>query len=206
MPERLLIATTNQHKLEEIAAILAAAGCTLPLLGLSSLSGYTEPAEDGDSFAANAEIKAVSAAKAGGCITLADDSGLCVEALGGAPGLLSARYADDQQTQHNNAANRRKLLRELAGLPPEQRRAAFVCAVCVAVPQADAPPRLYHLQGRCEGVIGEREKGEHGFGYDSLFYMPQYGRTMAELPPQIKNSVSHRARAIRQAAVLLAKL
>jgi len=195
MLSELLIATSNKHKIAEIAAILAEAGLTgVRLLGLDAYPGFLPPEEDGDTFAANSAIKARAAAVYSGLPALADDSGLAVEALGGAPGVYSARYAGPA---HDAAANRRKLLEALAKVPAEQRQAAFVCAVTLALPQPDGSLLLRQSEGRCRGSIAFMERGEQGFGYDSLFITGDYGRHMAELDPERKNRISHRGRALR---------
>lgn len=198
--KQLLIATTNRHKLKEIAAIFNECGVSdWELIGLDAFPGYQPPEEDGDTFAANARIKAVSAAQMSGLTTLADDSGLSVASLGGAPGVRSARYADTPGQTHDDAANRRKLLAELRQTPPGQRQAAFVCAAVLATPDG----AVTCLEGRCEGEIAAAERGSGGFGYDCLFYLPQLDKTMAELSEEEKNSLSHRGAAMRQIAALL---
>lgn len=204
MEKTLLVATTNQHKAAEIAAIFRDCGLIgWELRTLADYPDYAPPEEDGDSFAANAMIKAAAAAHHSGMPALADDSGLAVDALNGAPGIYSARYAGPQQ---DDADNRAKLLATLAAVPDEARGGAFVCAVALALPDAGGAIALWSCEGRCAGQISRQERGENGFGYDCLFYLPEHGMTMAELPPQLKNSVSHRGQAMRKAAALLRKL
>ena len=198
----LLIATTNPHKIEELSAILTPHA--IEPISLDELAGdWPEPVEDGDSFEANAIIKARAYASATRRICLADDSGLEVDALDGAPGIHSARYAGTgagrAQRDHDN---NQRLLRELQGLPHEQRSARFVCVICVAAPDGRV---LLTERGVLNGHIGLTPKGSHGFGYDPLFILPD-GRTSAELPPEEKNRVSHRARAAAAAAPRLAAL
>ena len=177
-PPILLLASNNRHKQEEMRAILAAAGMVhVQLRILADLPGYTPPAEDGDTFAANAAIKAEDAARASGLISIADDSGLTVDSLGGAPGVYSARYADDEGHDHDDAANNAKLLRLLAEVPAGQRGAAFVCVIALASPDG----AFLTTQGECRGEIAHAPRGQNGFGYDPLFYLPERGRTMAEL-------------------------
>jgi len=187
---KLLIATGNAHKIEEIRAILERCGVQVDeLLCLKDIPGYQAPEEDGDSFQANAALKARSAAESSGLPALADDSGLTVEALDGAPGIYSARYAGEEQ---DDAANRKKLLSALAQVPQGQRQGAFVCAVALALPGGETILR----EARVPGEIAFEECGDGGFGYDNLFYLPQLGRTMAQLSPEEKNGLSHRAQAL----------
>jgi len=151
-----------------------------------------EVEEDGETFAANARKKAQTVARLTGRLTLADDSGLEVAALDGAPGVRSARYAGEAA---DDAANNRKLLAALAGVPRSGRRGAFVCAMALCAPDGDC--RFF--SGRLEGLIVEEPRGDGGFGYDPLFLVPEYGKTLAELPLEIKNRISHRGQALRQA-------
>lgn len=201
--KKLLIATGNQHKLREIGDIFAANGLTgWELISLADYPDYEAPEEDGSSFAENAAIKAVAAAQATGLLTLADDSGLAVDALDGAPGIHSARYADDISAGHDDQANRDKLLREMAEVPDQLRGAAFVCAAALATPEGDA----VFIEGRCEGRITWEEIGENGFGYDNLFFIPSMGKTMAQMDEAEKNSMSHRGKAMSKIAAMLAHL
>jgi len=196
----LLIATANAHKVEEIRAKLRGLGAQdIELLDLGAYAAYTPPEENGLTFAANARIKAVAAAAMSGHIALADDSGLMVEALGGAPGVHSARYAGQG---HDDAANNAKLLAELAGTPLKRRQAAFHCSIAIAHPQGE----LLTAEGRVEGYILEQPRGRGGFGYDPLFYVTELNRGMAELNMEEKNRVSHRARALEAALPLLLRL
>jgi XTP/dITP diphosphohydrolase len=146
--------------------------------------------EDGDTFEANAVKKAVEIARATGCWALADDSGLEVDALGGAPGVYSARYAGEPCS---NEANNEKLLRELAGR--ENRAARFRCVIALSDPEGNART----VDGDCRGSIAHRERGTGGFGYDPLFVPDGYNETYAELSPEVKHSISHRGRALRKA-------
>ena len=203
MDKRLLLATGNAHKAREIKEILRAAGLRgWQLLDLSAYEDYEAPEEDGGSFRENAAIKAVAAAGFSGLVTLADDSGLCVDHLDGAPGIYSARYAGTG----DDGDNRRKLLAALSGVPDEQRTAAFVCCACLAFPAENGDVGLWYGEGRCPGRIAREEKGENGFGYDSLFYLPQLALTMAQLEPELKNSLSHRFQAMSKAAAFLMRL
>ena len=196
----LLVATTNLHKLTEIKAIFSDAGLTdWQLKSLQDYPSYLEPEETGKTFAENAMLKAIAGAKMSGILTLADDSGLVVNALDGAPGVRSARYAADSGGDHDDAANRAKLLCELGKLNNPHRSAAFVCVAALATPQLDT----IFIEGRCAGDISYKERGGNGFGYDSLFLIPSLGKTMAELSDQEKNSLSHRGKAMRKIAGLL---
>lgn len=183
----LLIATTNRGKFREFSALLA----DLPLR-LTSLADHphvpTVP-EEGATYLANATEKALVAARSTGMPALADDSGLEVDALGGAPGVASARYAGPRA---DDAANVARLLEELAGVPPGRRTARFRCVIVVARPDG----AILSAEGTCEGLITTAPRGEGGFGYDPVFFDPEAGATFAELPPAIKNARSHRARAV----------
>ena len=194
---QLLFATSNPHKVEEVAAILAPMG--IDVVGFGAMeSKIPEPVEDGTTFQANARIKAVYYAKALGRMCLADDSGLEVDALGSAPGVHSARYAGvDGQRAQRDGANNEKLLAELQGVPAEQRTARFVCAMCLVDGDGSI---LAETRGTFQGIITTQPRGENGFGYDPLLYLPDVGCTSAELSPQQKNARSHRGVASREMA------
>ena len=194
---QLLLATSNPHKIKEVAAILGPMG--IDVVGFGALeSKISEPVEDGETFQANARIKAVYYAKALRRMCLADDSGLEVDALGGAPGVHSARYAGvDGQRAQRDQANNEKLLAELQGVPAEQRTARFACAMCLA--EADGAI-VAETRGTFQGIITTEPRGENGFGYDPLLYLPDVGCTSAELSPQQKNARSHRGVASREMA------
>ncbi len=187
---KLVVASGNPGKRREIASILEG-------LGFELVDG--EPAvevnEDADTFAGNARKKALAAARSCGCAAIADDSGLCVDALGDAPGVRSARFAGEGAS---DAENNARLLAELEG--GTNRRARFVCAVCLAYPDG----RVLEASGEVEGQILEAPRGEEGFGYDPLFYCPELGKTFAEASPEEKARVSHRGRALRRLAELIA--
>jgi XTP/dITP diphosphohydrolase len=185
----LLVATRNKGKLKEIERLLADTGIVVK--GLDECGDLPEVVEDGDTFAANARKKAATMARLTGYVTLADDSGLAVEALGGQPGIYSARYAGDDAS---DADNNRKLLEEMTHLPGSQRQAAFHCVLALCTSAGDC--QLF--EGRLDGVILEQARGEAGFGYDPLFMVPEYGRTLAELPLDIKNRISHRGQALKR--------
>jgi XTP/dITP diphosphohydrolase len=194
--KRLVLASSNPGKLAELQPLLAGAGYELVAQG--SL-GVSDAIEDGRSFVENALIKARHACAATGLPALADDSGLVVDALGGAPGLLSARYAGGHG---DAAANNRKLLEALRDVPGEERGARFV-AVLVLLRDADDPLPLI-AQGVWEGRVLEAPRGTLGFGYDPVFFDPALGRGAGELEPETKNRVSHRAQALAQLRRLLA--
>lgn len=183
---KLAVATHNAHKIAEISAILSG----WEIEGRSSSAEETAP-----DFAGNALIKARSIWKKGGDWVLADDSGLEVFALGGAPGVRSARYAGEDG---NSAKNNALLLENLKGV--EDRRARFVCSIALISPEGTE----CSVEGHCNGTIGCELSGNGGFGYDPLFTPEGYGKTFADLPPEVKNSISHRARALAKAKEMLA--
>jgi len=196
---KLLIATNNRHKLREYRQIFA----SLPL-DITSLAeeGITlEPAETGATFAENAAIKARAFARASGLLTLADDSGLEVDALGGEPGVFSARYGDTAREDH--AGRYRLVLDKLAalGVPDAARTARFRCVIAIATPEGE----VALAEGSVEGRIARAPAGTGGFGYDPIFWLPEYGCTMAQLDPEAKNAISHRGRAAQAAIPLLKK-
>jgi XTP/dITP diphosphohydrolase len=183
---KILIATTNRGKAGEFADLLP---FEVDLVTLADL-GIAPPEETGATFQDNARLKALEAARASGLITIADDSGLCVDALAGAPGIRSARYAGEDAS---DAENRRKLLGEIADVPSDRRGAHFEACVVVAHDNVIIAEGI----GRTYGSIAAAERGSHGFGYDPIFQIPD-GRTMAELPAAMKNEISHRSKATRQ--------
>lgn len=183
---RLLIATRNPGKVREYAELLE--GLSLDLCGLADLGLESEVDETGQTFSANAQLKATVYCHASGLLTFADDSGLEVEVLGGAPGVFSARYAGHGASDADRV---RKLLAALEGVPWDKRGARFRCVIALAWPDG----RLETFEGQCDGVIAFEPKGTNGFGFDPVFYMPEHGCTMAELPMDVKNRISHRGRA-----------
>jgi XTP/dITP diphosphohydrolase len=193
----LLLASNNAGKVREIQALLR--GVPVALVTPSDLRLHLEVAEDGHTYAENAAKKALAFARASGLLTLADDSGLEVEVLEGAPGLHSARYAP--QPNATDADRRAYLLQQLQA-HPRPWSAQFRCVVALALPDGE----VHFAEGICHGEIIPEERGEHGFGYDPIFLLPQYGRTMAELSMEEKNRISHRARAVRAALPLLLDL
>jgi len=191
---RLLLATSNQHKLDEVKEILEPLGVSV--VGLTSLGEtYEEPVEDADTFEGNARLKATGYAKATGQRCMADDSGLVVDALDGKPGVFSARFAGVGSTRtERDAANNALLLEQLHDVPPEKRTARFVCAICIADPDGTI---VGESKGAFEGVIGIEPKGNSGFGYDPLLFVPEANKTSAEMSPDEKNTRSHRGEAVR---------
>ena len=194
--------TRNAGKVRELRDLLQGLG--IELLSLADFPDLPEIPEEGDTFAANAGAKAREVARLTGLPALADDSGLEVTALKGRPGVFSARYAQDLTSPAlpTDGDNWRKLLTEMAGVPWEARRARFVCEIALALPDG----RVFTARGECRGYIALEAKGEHGFGYDPVFFVPGHGRTMAELEPGEKNRLSHRARALAALREILVSL
>ncbi|RQD69218.1 MAG: XTP/dITP diphosphatase [Tindallia sp. MSAO_Bac2] len=192
---RAVIATGNVHKLKEIADMLKdfpIEVVSMKDIGLENM----EIEETGDSFEENALIKAMAVCEATNSLSLADDSGLEVDALDGRPGVYSARYAGENATDGDNNA---KLLQELDGVPMEKRSGRFVCALAAAFPNGE----VMVTRGEVEGYIDFEEKGENGFGYDPMFYVPRHRKTFGELNPEIKNGMSHRSRALESLKEML---
>lgn len=196
------MATRNAGKVRELRDLLQGLG--IGLLSLADFPELPEIPEEGATFAENAATKAREVARLTGLPALADDSGLEVAALGGRPGVYSARYAQDrtQPLTPTDPDNWGKLLEEMSGVPWEQRQARFVCAIVLALTDG----RVFTARGECGGYIALEPKGEHGFGYDPVFWVPEYGRTMAELGPEVKNRISHRARALAALQEILVSL
>jgi XTP/dITP diphosphohydrolase len=200
---KILVATTNPGKITEIRAML---DDDMQWLGLADFNDIAEIVEDGQTFAENARKKAASYAKATGFWTIADDSGLVIDALGGAPGVKSARFSGEKLEDverilidHRNIA---KVLELLKGVPKEKRMAKFVCRLCLASPERI----LIETEGILEGLITDREIGENGFGYDPIFFVPHLNKTVAQLTSEEKNAISHRGNAIRKLKPLLDEL
>ncbi len=187
---RMILASGNAHKLEEIQAILKDFDIDLVSMADVGLKGY-EIIEDGDTFEANAMIKAKAVMNKLGVDAIADDSGLMVDYLNGAPGIYSARYSGENATAESNNV---KLKEALKDVPDSKRTARFVSVISVAFVDG----RELTVRGECEGVIGYEEKGSHGFGYDPLFIVPNKNLTFAELSSEEKNAISHRANALEK--------
>ena len=187
--KRIIFATGNAGKMREIREILADFGGEI--LSMKEAGISTDAEENGASYEENALIKARAVAeKAGDAVVLADDSGLEIDALGGEPGIYSARYLGEDTSYRVKNTN---LIERLAGVPEEKRTARFVCAIAAVLPDG----RELVTKAAVEGRIGYEEKGEGGFGYDPIFYVPEFGRTTAELSEEEKNQISHRGKALR---------
>lgn len=186
--KKLIVASNNNHKINEIKEILK--DFHLQVLGLKEAGINIDVNETGKTFMENSELKAREIYLAApNYMILADDSGLSVEALGGAPGIYSARYSGDHG---NDIENNKKLIKELKGIPLENRKAKFICAMVLIVNQ----DTIIKVQGEVDGLILEEYKITEAFGYDPLFYVPELNATFAEVPSQVKNSISHRGRAL----------
>ena len=197
--KRLLIGTNNSHKLVEIREILD--GNTIKILSMDDVGINLEVEENGLTFSENALIKARELFKISGVPTLADDSGLVVEALGGAPGVFSARYSGVEGANKDNA-NIEKLLKEL-NQTNQNRKAYFACAIAFI----DELGNEHIVEGQCHGSIDNQKRGINGFGYDPVFIVDGFnGKTMAELEPEIKNSISHRGNALRKIKKVLEQI
>ena len=190
---RLVIATSNEDKVREIDEILEGTGYRA--VSMKEAGIKADIIEDGKTFEENALIKAraVHALAKPDDYVMADDSGLCIDALDGAPGIYSARFCGENSTYPEKFA---KIFSMLEGVPEEKRTARFVCAVAVV---------SFTVRGECEGVLHEKPAGENGFGYDPIFYVPEFGMTTAQMPPEQKNSISHRGRALRKMVEELSK-
>jgi len=186
--KEIVVATTNEGKVREISMALSAS--PVKVVSLAELGIMAEAKETGETFLANAVLKATHYSLLTGKACLADDSGLAVDILNGAPGVYSARYAGEKAT---DAACNQKLLKELAGVLPENRTARFYCVLAYVDPDGT----LLTTEGICEGVILQEERGKGGFGYDPLFYIPSLENTLAELSAPEKNAISHRGQAVR---------
>ena len=200
---KIVLASRNRKKIGELRTLLSESFPNIEILSLDDVGIHGEIVEDGESFEENALIKARAAAQSG-YIGVGDDSGLSVDALGGEPGIYSARYAErcGRGDDHNDAANNEALLARLAGLAPEARGGAFVCSIACVLPDG----REFTVKGEARGRILEDYRGEGGFGYDPLFWYEPLCKTFAELSSDEKNSVSHRGRAIRLFADALARV
>lgn len=191
---KIVLATHNEGKVRELRQLLSGLG--FDVVSLTNYPELPEVIEDGDTFEANAIKKAVETAAAVGEISLADDSGLEVDYLDGAPGVHSARFAGPER---GDSANNQKLLQLLEGIPRGKRTAKFRCVVAVATPGG----KVATVDGSCEGIIETQPSGSGGFGYDPLFWVPEFGKTFAELNAEIKNAISHRGRALKKVGSIL---
>jgi XTP/dITP diphosphohydrolase len=191
---KLLLATNNKGKAREYKSLLQ--GIPFELVTPAEVGISTEVVEVGRSFEENARLKATTLAAESRLLALADDSGLEVDALGGEPGTLSARYAGEGASDRDRVSY---LLTKLEGVPQEKRTARFRCVIAIATPEGE----VELCSGECEGIIAFEPRGNRGFGYDPIFYLPELGKTMAELSPEIKNRISHRGRAAEKACQVL---
>lgn len=185
---RIIFATGNEGKMREIRMILSDLG--MEILSMKEAGIFTQVEENGETFEENAVIKAKAIAALCDDIVLADDSGLEIDALNKEPGVYSARYMGEDTSYHIKNAN---LIERLRGVPEEDRSARFVCAIAAVLPDG----RTFTTYGTIEGRIGHEERGENGFGYDPIFMLPEYGKSTAELSPELKNELSHRGKALR---------
>ena len=201
MNRKILIATTNPGKFAEISAML---GADVQWVSLNDFKDIIEIKEDGATFAENARKKALGYAKQTGLWTLADDSGLMIDALDGQPGVKSARFsgAKDKNRKLLDHKNMTKVLKLLQDVPKEKRTAKFVCCLCLASPEKV----LIETEGALEGFIAEKGVGENGFGYDPIFFVPGLNKTVAQLSAEEKNAISHRGNAIRKLKSLLSNI
>ena len=185
--KKLIFATGNENKMKEIRMILG--DLDYEILSMKEAGIDADIVEDGKTFEENAIIKATAISKLSGCLVLADDSGLEVDYMDKMPGIYSARWmGEDTSYSIKNKA----IIDKLEGVPDEKRTARFVCAIAAAFPDG----RVVTKRGTIEGIIGYEERGENGFGYDPIFFLPEYGKTTAELSPEEKNQISHRGRAL----------
>lgn len=199
--KKILIATTNPGKMKELSAML---DMDIDWASLSDFDGLEEVIEDGDTFTENARKKAIGYAKQTGIWTIADDSGLVIDTLNGEPGVKSARYSGEKNTDRTliDHKNIKKVLELMKDVPAERRTARFKCHLCLASPDEI----LIETEGRIEGIITAEEIGTGGFGYDPIFFVPQLNKTVAQISAEEKNSISHRGNAIRKLKPLLDKL
>ncbi|RIQ37463.1 RdgB/HAM1 family non-canonical purine NTP pyrophosphatase [Jiangella rhizosphaerae] len=196
---KVVLATRNAHKVPEISRILAGAGVPVDLVAVTEFPGVDDVEETGLTFAENALLKARAVAAATGLPALADDSGLAIDALGGMPGVFSARWAG---VHGDDGANLRLVLAQLTSVPDDHRQAAFVCVAALALPDGTA----WTEEGRVDGVVVRAPRGTNGFGYDPIFVPDGSALTTAELSPDEKDAISHRGRAFRAIAPHLAAL
>ncbi len=203
-PHRVFLASRNPKKLQEMQRILAESVPDVRVLGLDDVEHYAEPVETEATFEGNALIKARAAVAATGLPSLADDSGLCVDALNGMPGVLSARWSGAAKDGGDrDRANNLLLLEQLTDVPDDRRGAHFVCAVAFVYPAGDAGLAEHVVHGQMLGHVVREMRGDNGFGYDVLFVADGHDRTSAELPSEEKDAISHRGQALRQIAPLV---
>ena len=189
MVDKIIFATGNEGKMKEVRMLLE--DFNLPVLSLKDAGITADIVENGTTFEENAVIKATEIMKLTGALVLADDSGLEIDYLNKEPGIYSARYMGEDTSYRIKNQN---LIDRLEGVPDDKRTARFVCAIAAAFPNGEVCTAI----GTIEGIIGYEERGENGFGYDPIFFLPEYGKTTAELPLEIKNQLSHRGNALRK--------
>jgi len=194
---KLLLATSNPGKIREYRFLLDGLGYKITTLAEQGIAKVV--AESGNNYEQNARLKAITYAKLSQLLALADDSGLEVDALNGEPGAKSARFAGEAATDADRVS---LLLAKLNGVPWERRTARFKCVIVIATPEGQSKV----CYGECQGTIALEAKGENGFGYDPIFFLPEIGKTMAELPLEMKNQISHRAQASQKARQVLQQL
>lgn len=185
---KLIFATGNENKMKEVRMILG--DLDYKILSMKEAGIVADISEDGKTFEENAVIKATAISKIANCLVLADDSGLEVDYMDKMPGIYSARWLGEDTSY---TVKNQKIIDNLAGVPDEKRTARFVCAIAAAFPDG----RVITKRGTIEGIIGYEEKGSNGFGYDPIFFLPEYGKTTAELSPEEKNKISHRGKALQ---------
>lgn len=193
--KKIIFATSNEHKMQEIRMILS--DLPVEILSMKEAGIVLDIEENGTSFAENASIKANAIRPYTDAVVLADDSGLVIDALNGEPGIYSARYLPGEPYEVKNQT----LISRLDGLEGEARSARFVCAIAASMPDG----RTLLAEGTMEGIIAKEAAGENGFGYDPILYLPEFGKTSAEISPEEKNAISHRGKALRAMRELLAK-
>lgn len=196
MIRELVLATRNRHKAQELASLLSDLGISIRTM--DAFPQVPDVIEDGKTCEANAIKKARAVSRATGLLAVADDTGLEVDALGGQPGVYAARYAGEHVTYEDNW---RKLVRELSGVPHDRRTARFITVAAIASPSGE----VQVAEGQLQGVITEEPAGAQGFGYDPVFFVPELGKTLAELSPDEKNRISHRAKAFAQVREILGR-
>ena len=196
MIRELVLATRNRHKAQELASLLSDLGISIRTM--DAFPQVPDVIEDGKTCEANAIKKARAVSRATGLLAVADDTGLEVDALGGQPGVYAARYAGEHVTYEDNW---RKLVRELSGVPYDRRTARFITVAAIASPSGE----VQVAEGQLQGIITEEPAGAQGFGYDPVFFVPELGKTLAELSPDEKNRISHRAKAFAQVREILGR-
>ncbi|MBQ3544145.1 MAG: RdgB/HAM1 family non-canonical purine NTP pyrophosphatase [Lachnospiraceae bacterium] len=186
--DKIIFATSNEGKMDEIRMIMK--DCKIPVVSLKEAGINADIVEDGETFEENAVIKAKAIMEMTGCLTLADDSGLEVDYINKEPGVYSARYLGEETPY---SVKNQSIIDRLCDAKGSERSARFVCAIAACFPDG----RTFTTYGTIEGEIGYEEKGEHGFGYDPILYVPEYGKTTGEMLPEFKNDISHRGKALR---------